>query len=453
MNLRTLIITLCIGIITSVSAQDWAGYHVYADANDTVTQAPEVVFIGNSITQMWLEAHPEWFTKHHFAPRGIGGQTSQHMLCRFQEDVINLHPKRVMILSGVNDIARNNGEISLKHVVENILSMCQLAEANNIQPYVCSPLPANYFYWNPSIVPGDSIAELRRLLSDMAEKNNYPFVDYYPDFFDAHSNPSGGMYDIYTIDGVHLNSDGYNLLEIDALDALSSPMPKASARITFDDGLLEHYTIVRPLLNRYGMTGTFFVISEHVDKKKRELGAKPMSWKQIKQLHDDGHIIGNHTATHPNMAELSEDEIMREYNTCDSAIFRHIGVHPNFFAYPYHAHSEISDSLLYVHSCITDIRSIWEAGFTHRPNWWKGPHVSVSIGGNECPTEADIQALLEDIVRRKQHVTFVIHGITKGWDAWSDTRMFEYFLMQLKAYQDRGLLTIESPDYGPDEIF
>lgn len=448
---RLLSIVCCLTIALGLRAQsDWAGYHVYAPANDTVTQAPEVVFMGNSITQMWLEAHPQWFIDHHFAPRGIGGQTSQHMLCRFWEDVIRLHPKKVMILSGVNDIARNNGDISLAHVVDNILSMCQLAEANGIQPYVCSPLPANYFYWNPSLQPGDSIAALRLLLLDMAHHYGYPFVDYYPDFYDKTAN--GGMYPIYTIDGVHLNSDGYDLLEIDALDALSLPAPKASVKLTFDDGLLEHYTIVRPLLKKYGLPATFFIISSHADKGTVEMGAKPMNWKQIKTMYQDGFILGNHTATHPNMAELTAAEVQHELVACDSAIFCHVGDHPRVFAYPYHAHTPLTDSLIIWEQKvgIGTIRSMWD--YPRDLSWWKKPTLSVSVGGMECPTEADVMALLEDVVRRKQHVTLVIHGITKGWDAWTDTKPFETLLHLLSLYQERGLLTIDS-DWTPDEIF
>lgn len=211
----------------SLSAQsDWAGYHVYAPANDTVTVAPEVVLMGNSITQMWLEAHPQWFVDHRFAPRGIGGQTSQHMLCRFQEDVIKLHPKKVMIFAGVNDIAHNNGEISFEHIVDNVLSMCQLAEMNGIQPYVCSPLPTNHFFWNVGANPGDSIARYRDLLHQMADREGYPFVDYYTPLYDPDSQPAGGMYKQYTMDGCHLYPCGYDVIEKVALEALAKPYPK-----------------------------------------------------------------------------------------------------------------------------------------------------------------------------------------------------------------------------------
>ena len=44
-----------------------------------------------------------------FVNRGIGGQTTPQMLIRFKPDVINLNPKSVVIMAGINDIAGNTG--------------------------------------------------------------------------------------------------------------------------------------------------------------------------------------------------------------------------------------------------------------------------------------------------------------------------------------------------------
>ncbi len=53
---------------------------------------------GDSITDIWhLE---EYFPGKPYINRGIGGQTTPQMLVRFRQDVINLHPKVVIILAG-----------------------------------------------------------------------------------------------------------------------------------------------------------------------------------------------------------------------------------------------------------------------------------------------------------------------------------------------------------------
>ena len=96
-------------LLAAAQPRDWANYGRYAEANALLEKAPDVVFMGNSITDGWDDAHPEFFTDNNFACRGIGGQVSSQMLCRFRADVINLRPKAVVILAGTNDLALNNG--------------------------------------------------------------------------------------------------------------------------------------------------------------------------------------------------------------------------------------------------------------------------------------------------------------------------------------------------------
>ena len=82
-----------------------------------------VVFMGNSITDGWWPADSTFFIRNNFVDRGISGQTTSEMLVRFRQDVINLKPKAVVILAGINDIAHNNGVIALENVFGNLVSM------------------------------------------------------------------------------------------------------------------------------------------------------------------------------------------------------------------------------------------------------------------------------------------------------------------------------------------
>ena len=98
-----LLIALALPALLTAQQRDWANYGRYAEANAQLTTPPAVVFMGNSITDGWDNAHPEFFTANNFACRGIGGQVTGQMLCRFRADVINLHPQAVVILAGTND--------------------------------------------------------------------------------------------------------------------------------------------------------------------------------------------------------------------------------------------------------------------------------------------------------------------------------------------------------------
>ena len=169
----------------------------------------DIVFLGNSITDGWDNAHPEFFTANNFACRGIGGQVTGQMLCRFRADVINLHPQAVVILAGTNDLAQNTGYISLEHILDNIQSMAELARANGIRPVLCSVLPAGDFPWRPGLEPAQKIVRLNAMIRAYAEREGIPYVDYHTPMAAA----DGSMIAEYTYDGVHPTEAGYLVME------------------------------------------------------------------------------------------------------------------------------------------------------------------------------------------------------------------------------------------------
>ena len=193
------------------SAQnDWANYGRYAEANSQVTAAPKAVLMGDSITDGWPSADPEFFSDNNFVGRGISGQVTSQMLLRFRQDVIDLHPKYVVILAGTNDIAENSGKIDMEKTFGNIVSMCDLAKANGIKPVICSVLPARKYSWRPEITDcAEQIVRLNSMLEEYAAKNRIKYVDYHSAMKDA----DNGLISDYTYDGVHLRTAGYDVIE------------------------------------------------------------------------------------------------------------------------------------------------------------------------------------------------------------------------------------------------
>lgn len=135
MKKTTLIILFTIMTLSGFAQGDWCGFERYRADNERIIASgefPEVVFMGNSITEYWALYHPEFFKQHNYCGRGIGGQTSTQMLARFTADVVNLHPKAVVIMAGTNDVAHNAYWVVPDKVVENVVAMCQLARDNGI---------------------------------------------------------------------------------------------------------------------------------------------------------------------------------------------------------------------------------------------------------------------------------------------------------------------------------
>lgn len=189
--------------------RDWAGFNRYKEQNLQISIPPKVVFMGNSITQHWAQQHPDFFQAHNYLGRGISGQTSAQMLVRFRQDVIDLAPQKVVIMAGINDIAQNNGYIALENILSNIVSMCELAQTNGIQPVICSLTPADTIPWRPEIKPAEKVGLLNDMLKKYAVQHDILFVDYYTKMVST----SGGLLPNLTTDGVHLNADGYFLME------------------------------------------------------------------------------------------------------------------------------------------------------------------------------------------------------------------------------------------------
>lgn len=205
---------------TSVSAQtekgDWAQFGRYADANKRVTTPAKVVFMGNSITDGWWPKDSTFFIDNNFLDRGISGQTTSEMLVRFRQDVINLKPKAVVILAGINDIAHNNGVISLENVFGNIVSMAELARYNKITPIICSVLPAYDFPWRRGMNPAPKVIELNKMLKAYADKEGLTYVDYHS----AMKDERDGLPKNLANDEVHPTLEGYKIMEKIVLEAI-----------------------------------------------------------------------------------------------------------------------------------------------------------------------------------------------------------------------------------------
>ena len=231
-NKLTIIIFL-LSIIMSNNAQeiyiqgggtlmDWAHLKKFEKDNERLKKINDpnrVVFMGNSITEGWSNFDKDFFINNPFVNRGISGQTTPQMLIRFRPDVVNLNPKAVVILAGINDIAGNTGPILLENTAENIISMAEIAKANNIKVYICSTLPAIDFLWSPGLEPAPKVIKLNTILKNYCTKNNITYVDYYSSMVDGEGGLKVPEYTAAN-DLVHPNLAGYKVMEKIILSAL-----------------------------------------------------------------------------------------------------------------------------------------------------------------------------------------------------------------------------------------
>jgi len=222
----TTIIFLTTGLGVMVNAQDWANLSRFRAENESlgspVNGEQRVVFMGNSITESWSSFDPGFFTGKPYINRGISGQTTPQMLIRFRPDVVNLKPCLVVLLAGTNDIAGNTGPATPGMIMDNIISMAELAKSNGIKVILCSVLPVFEYPWSPGKNPVEKIAILNSLIKDYADNNSILYLDYYSRMSDEKS----GLKSEYTYDGVHPNEAGYKLMALLVEEAINKVLDK-----------------------------------------------------------------------------------------------------------------------------------------------------------------------------------------------------------------------------------
>lgn len=219
-SLKTIVLAAACSLLTCNVAvaqnhNDFANYKRYAEENAKLGKPAKgekrVVFMGNSITEGWVNTHPDFFKEHGYIGRGISGQTSYQFLLRFREDVINLEPKVLVLNYGTNDIAENTGPYNEDITFGNILSMVELAQAHKIKVILTSTLPARNFGWRPSVTDAmEKIRSLNARVKAYAEENGIQYVDYFTALL---APDKGGMDTKYTPETVHPNAAGYDVME------------------------------------------------------------------------------------------------------------------------------------------------------------------------------------------------------------------------------------------------
>jgi lysophospholipase L1-like esterase len=198
----------------AVFTDDFGQLGRYRDANASLKPPASgenrVVFFGDSITDMWsLE---DYFPGKPYLNRAIGGQTTPQMLVRFRQDVIDLHPRAVVILAGTNDIAGNTGPMRLEDIEANYASLAELARANHIAVVFSSVLPVhNYTPKSQDFFaqrPPEKIRSLNRWLQDYGAANGLVYLDY----FTALVDDKGLLKRDLAEDGLHPNVAGYKIM-------------------------------------------------------------------------------------------------------------------------------------------------------------------------------------------------------------------------------------------------
>ena len=210
----------------AIYTDDFGELARYRDADAAIGTAAtgenRVVFLGDSITDYWNLA--DYFPGKPYLNRGIDGQSTPQMLVRFRQDVINLHPRVLVVLAGTNDVAGVTGPTRNEDIEANYASIAELARAHHIRVVFSSLLPVHNYTEDAkesfTLRPRERILALNAWLKSYCASNGLVYLDYFSALLDDKGNLRRELSD----DGLHPNPAGYKIMAPLADKAIAKAM-------------------------------------------------------------------------------------------------------------------------------------------------------------------------------------------------------------------------------------
>ena len=106
-------------------------------------------------------------------------------------------------------------------------------------------------------------------------------------------------------------------------------LPAKPIMISFDDSRLEQFTLARDEMSRYGFKGVFFIMTVSLGRPGY------MSRQEVKELADEGNVIGSHTWNHSNVKHYSGEDWRTQVDKPSQELEKITGQPIKYFAYPF----------------------------------------------------------------------------------------------------------------------
>jgi len=161
-----------------------------------------VVFAGDSLTGGWKDLAKD-FSGLKVANRGIGGDTSRGLLFRFQEDVLDLHPKAIVILIGINDLTARGKPADATSNIADMLTLVH-KQSPSLPVILCTLPPTD----NPKapVMQADRLAVNAGITALAQEDRHIGFCDVYRAMANADGSPN---LDFFGPDKLHFSTTGH----------------------------------------------------------------------------------------------------------------------------------------------------------------------------------------------------------------------------------------------------
>ncbi|MEM7118008.1 MAG: polysaccharide deacetylase family protein [Chloroflexota bacterium] len=174
------------------------------------------------------------------------------------------------------------------------------------------------------------------VVTNLSESLRVPILTYHH-ISDTPASSAGSDFfvapNIFEQQMAYLAENNYTPVDLDTLTAAltaGQALPQNPVVLTFDDGYADNYENAFPVLQSYGFTGTFFVITDFAEQ---ELDGY-MNWAMIKEMAEAGMQIQSHTSNHADLRDRTTEDLIAEIGASQKAIAENTGQIPTYLAYP-----------------------------------------------------------------------------------------------------------------------
>ncbi len=206
-----------------------------------------------------------------------------------------------------------------------------------LRPIATPPPPTRIPTSEPTAIP-TPVPVLQPASDGVKRTANVPILMYH--YISAPPNPNDKIRIGLSVSPEHFDAqmklladNGYQsitLLDLYQYLAAGRDLPAKPIVLTFDDGYVDNYENAYPILQKYGLIGTFFVLTESSDYADPNY----MSWPMIKEMSDNGMDIELHSKDHIDLRYCSYECLIFQIIGGRQSIEGHTGRPVNFMAYP-----------------------------------------------------------------------------------------------------------------------
>ncbi len=183
---------------------------------------------------------------------------------------------------------------------------------------------------------------------------------------------------------------------------------------TFDDGLGEHYTEVFPRLRVLGLKASFGIIGSKVGGEWK--GNPTVTWAQLREMAADGQEITSHGFRHNAVEKLSGEALRYEVQHNDTLISDSVGVFPRTYFYP--GNRKTDEGVAFCSRDRVGTRMFQGSFGSKRDSAW-------------------VQRTIDRTIKKHEWTVWMTHGISVGYDAFSDAQLLWNTMEQVARMQDR----------------